>query len=445
MADTNVPHTANTATARSDWEQILLDEIDRTADELLDLAGDLIRVPSENPPGDCTEVAALIVDRLRSAEAPVDVHDAGDGRVNVVSHTGCSATDERHLVFAGHHDVVPVGDTTRWLFAPFAGDVVDGYLRGRGASDMKAGLAGLIHSYLLMRRLGVPLAGRLSLASVADEEAGGPLGADWLLDQRVLDGATGAVIAEPAERSHPTIGQKGSNWFRLTTQGIPGHGSLQPLHGTNANLLAAKAVLALQKLWDMVPDPPQEVRDLIALSKAYAEEREGYQPGIGAVFEHVTVNIGSINGGSATNVVADSCVVEVDTRVPIGLTRDQVLDQVRTLLADAGVTATIEPIGFRSEPNWTLPTEPIVAELVGVLRDISDPNAKGVLQWASSDARTFRNHGIPVLQYGPAELATIHGLDERAPAVDVVLAAKVYALTAVRYLGVTAGPTGIDN
>lgn len=416
------------------WETKVLAEIEATADELIELAGDLIRIPSENPPGDCTEVGEFIAAVLRKAGVEVEVLDAGQGRLNVVSHQG--SPGDRHLVLAGHSDVVPVGDVSRWSFPPFAGDVVDGYLRGRGASDMKAGLAGIIHAYVVMHRLGVPLDGRLSLAAVPDEEAGGPLGADWLLDQGVLDGATGAVIAEPAERTHPTIGQKGSNWFRLTVSGRPGHGSLQPLHGTNANLQAAKAILALQSLWEMVPDAPAEVRELIARSQVFAEEREGYAPGIGAVFDHVTINVGKITGGSATNVVADKCVVEIDTRVPIGLTRAQVLQRVDELLAEAGVEATVEPLGFRSEPNWTLPDDPIVVELVSSLRELTGEPAEGVLQWASSDARTFRSHGIPVLQYGPAELSTIHGFDERAPVADVVLSAKTYALTALRYLGV---------
>ncbi len=160
------------------WEETVLAEIDRTADELIELAGDLIRIPSENPPGDCTEIGEFIAAVLRKAGVEVDVLDAGQGRLNVVSHQGPEG--DRHLVLAGHTDVVPVGDVSRWSFPPFAGDVVDGYLRGRGASDMKAGLAGVIHAYVVMHRLGVPLAGRLSLAAVPDEEAGGPLGADWL-------------------------------------------------------------------------------------------------------------------------------------------------------------------------------------------------------------------------------------------------------------------------
>lgn len=420
---------------QSDWEQRLLEEIDRRADELLELAGAMIRIPSENPAGDCTEIAEFTASWLRERGHDAEIVGGADGRVNVISRSGSKGHQERHLVLTGHYDVVPVGDTARWSFPPFAGDVVDGYLRGRGASDMKAGLAGALFVYGLLAELGAPVAGELTFLAVCDEETGDKGGADWVLEQGLLDGATAGIIAEPAERSHPTIGQKGSNWFRLTIDGKPGHGSLQPLHGVSANLLAAKAIIALQDLWDMTPNAPEDVRELIEDSKAYAEEREGYQPGVGAVFEHVTINVGKISGGTSTNVVADRAVVEIDTRVPIGLSRAEVNARVQEILDREGIEATIEPLGFCSEPNWTLRNDPIVETLIGALRDISDPEADGVLQWASSDARTFRSHGIPVLQYGPAELATIHGFDEKAPAADVVLAAKVYAATTLRYLG----------
>lgn len=424
-------------TVEAGWEQRLLEEIDRRAGELLELAGAMIRIPSENPDGDCTQIAEFTAGWLRGRGLEAQIVGGAEGRVNVLSRSGRTTEGSRHLVLAGHYDVVPVGDASRWSFPPFAGDVVDGFLRGRGASDMKAGLAGALFVYALLAELGAPMAGALTFLAVCDEETGDKGGADWILENGYLDGATAGIIAEPAERSHPTIGQKGSNWFRMTIDGQPGHGSLQPLHGVNANLLAARAVVALQELWEMEPNAPADVRGLIADSQAYAEEREGYGPGIGAVFDHVTVNIGRVSGGTSTNVVADRAVVEVDTRVPIGLSRAEVNQRVREILAREGIEAVIEPLGFCSEPNWTLPTDPIVQTLIGALRDISDPEAEGVLQWASSDARTFRSHGIPVLQYGPAELATIHGFDEKAPAADVVLAAKVYAVTTLRYLGLT--------
>ncbi len=422
-----------------DWERKVLSEIDQRAEQLLTLAGALIAIPSENPPGDCTQVASFTSAWLAERGLAPQLLDAGDGRQNVLSREfgEPAGGDGRHLVLAGHYDVVPVGDTSRWSFPPFAGDIVDGYLRGRGASDMKAGLAGALFAYGLLAELGVPLAGGLSFLAVCDEETGDRRGADWVLENGHLDGVTAGVIAEPAERSHPTIGQKGSNWFRLTIDGRPGHGSLQPLHGTSANLLAARAIIALQQLWEMTPSPPAELDQLIADSKAFAIEREGYGPNIGEVFSRVSINVGTISGGTSTNVVADRAVVEFDTRVPIGLTRAEVNARVREILAAEGIEAEIQPLGFMSEPNWTDPDHPIVTELIGALRDLSDPEAQPVLQWASSDARTFRSHGIPVLQYGPAELKTIHGFDERAPVADVILAAKVYAVTALRYLGLT--------
>lgn len=416
-------------------ESRILTAIDERADELLQLAGDMIKIPSENPDGDCTDVANFTHDWLHAHGLPVERLDAGDGRVNVLSRRADLPSGGRDLVLTGHYDVVPVGDRSRWSFDPFAGDVVDGCLRGRGASDMKAGLAGALFAHTLLHELDTPLGGGLRFLGVADEETGGRRGADWVLENGHLDGVTAGVIAEPAERAHPTIGQKGSNWFRLTIDGRPGHGSLQPLHGTNANLVAARATLALQQLWDMEPHPPAELDQLIAFSKAYAEQREGYGPGIGEVFSHVTINVGRVEGGTSTNVVADRAVVEFDTRVPIGLTRSEVNTRVVEILAEEGIEATVTPLGFCSEPNWTAPDEPIVTDLVGSLRDLGQREAAGVLQWASSDARTFRSHGIPVLQYGPAELSTIHGFDERAPVADVVLAAKTYALTAIRHLG----------
>lgn len=422
-----------------DWEQRVLSEIDQRAGQLLELAGAMIAIPSENPPGDCTQIASFTSAWLAERGLAPQLLDAGDGRQNILSRQvgEPAGGGGRQLVLAGHYDVVPVGDTSRWSFPPFAGDVVDGYLRGRGASDMKAGLAGALFVYGLLAELGVPLAGGLSFLAVCDEETGDRRGADWVLENGHLDGVTAGVIAEPAERSHPTIGQKGSNWFRLTIDGRPGHGSLQPLHGTSANLLAARAIIALQQLWEMTPSPPEELAQLIADSKAFAVEREGYGPNIGEVFSRVSINVGKISGGTSTNVVADRATVEFDTRVPIGLTRAEVNDRVREILAAEGIEAEIQPLGFMSEPNWTDPDHPIVTELIGALRDLSDPGAQPVLQWASSDARTFRSHGIPVLQYGPAELKTIHGFDERAPVADVILAAKVYALTTLRYLGLT--------
>ncbi|RCV54597.1 M20 family metallopeptidase [Marinitenerispora sediminis] len=435
---------------RRDWERALLAAIDERSAELLELAGALIRIPSENPPGDDPAVSDFIADYLDGRGLAAVRHDGGEGRTNVLATypgAAAAAPGGRHLALAGHADVVPVGDRSRWDFAPFAGDVVDGWLRGRGASDMKAGLAGVLFVTALLAELRVPLGGPVTFVSVADEETGGVRGLPRIVADGLLAGVTGAVIAEPSAPGNPTIGQKGSCQFELRITGRPGHGSLSPLSGVSANVKAAKAIMALQSLFDITPDIPEEMAEIIAVSKEYVRTREPED--FGAAFDHVTVNIGTVHGGTAINVVADTCVLTVDCRVPFGVRRDDVLAEARRLLAEVGVEAELVERGSRSEANWTPPTDPVVDTLVGAVREVVDPEGYGVLQWATSDARWFRQAGIPVLQYGPAHLPTIHGFNERTRAHQVVDSAKVYALTALRYLdtvdpGSAAGQKGTN-
>lgn len=421
----------------ADWKSKVLEAIDAEQDKLLELCSQLIRFPSENPPGDSREISAFIIDYLKQAGIETSVHPATDTMLNLVSTlgTGSELPSGKNLIFCGHTDVVPAGDRSRWDFDPFSGDIVDGYLLGRGASDMKAGLAGLIYVTALLSKLGVPLKGDLSLLIVPDEETGGHLGVPWVLERGLITG-TAAVIAEPSGPLNPTIGQKGSCWFEFTVEGTPGHGSLSPVVGDSAIVKAAKGIEALQRLWDIKVDIPDEVKEIIRISQDYVKEREQDGSIAYQVFDHVTVNIGTIQGGTKVNVVADRCTIQVDSRVPFGVDYRDVLDRARSLLLEAGIESEVKGFGFQGNANWTSNEEPVVSDLVESICEVSGEEAYGVLQWASSDARHFRTHNIPVLQYGPAELSTIHNFNEKAPVWQIIQCAKVYALTALKYLGV---------
>lgn len=421
----------------TDWKSKVLEAIDAEQDQLLELCSQLIRFPSENPPGDSREISAFIIDYLKQAGIDTSIHPATDTMLNLVSTlgTGAEQPSGKNLIFCGHTDVVPAGDRSRWDFDPFSGDIVDGYLLGRGASDMKAGLAGLIYVTALLSKLGVPLKGDLSLLIVPDEETGGHLGVPWVLERGLISG-TAAVIAEPSGPLNPTIGQKGSCWFEFTVEGTPGHGSLSPVVGDSAIVKAAKGIEALQRLWDIKVDIPDEVKEIIRISQDYVKEREQDGSIAYQVFDHVTVNIGTIQGGTKVNVVADRCTIQVDSRVPFGVDYRDVLDRARSLLLEAGIESEVKGFGFQGNANWTSNEEPVVSDLVESICEVSGEEAYGVLQWASSDARHFRTHNIPVLQYGPAELSTIHNFNEKAPVWQIIQCAKVYALTALKYLGV---------
>ncbi|ASA23057.1 M20 family metallopeptidase [Paenibacillus donghaensis] len=425
-----------------DWKAKVLEAIDEQQDELLELCSRLIQFPSENPEGDSREISAFIINYLKEAGIGTEVHLATDTMLNLVSTLegkgGTGAGADRKLIFCGHTDVVPAGDRSRWDFDPFCGEIKDGYMLGRGASDMKAGLAGLIFATALLAKLGVPLSGELALLIVPDEETGGHLGVPWVLERGLITG-TAAVIAEPSGPQNPTIGQKGSCWFEFTVEGTPGHGSLQPIVGDSAIVKAAKGIEALQRLWDIKADLPEEVKEIIRISQEYVKEREEYGDTAYQVFDHVTVNIGTIQGGTKVNVVADRCTIQVDSRVPFGVDYRTVLERASSLLLEAGIESEVKGFGFQGNANWTSTEEPIVSDLVESISEVSGEDAYGVLQWASSDARHFRTHQIPVLQYGPAELSTIHNFNEKAPVWQIIQSAKVYALTALKYLGVEGG------
>ena len=187
-------------------KQILIAEVEARKDELIDLCSSLIQIPSENPPGDSTEITEFIANYLKQFGLESEWHESNDKMYNLLSSIG-EEDQGKHLIYCGHTDVVPAGDLSKWDFNPFSGEVKDGWLLGRGASDMKAGLGGLIFVFALLKRLDIKLPGKLTLAIVPDEETGGEYGVPWLLEKGLIKG-DGALIAEPSSPLNPTIGQK---------------------------------------------------------------------------------------------------------------------------------------------------------------------------------------------------------------------------------------------
>jgi succinyl-diaminopimelate desuccinylase len=414
----------------------LLALVDERQQELIDLVCRLIQFPTENPGGQSGPITDFIAGYLQQYGIGSERFVAPGEHHNLVARIGSPAAGPRCLVFSGHSDVVPAGDRKNWSFDPFCGEVRDGYILGRGTSDMKAGLGGVIFATALLKESGVKLPGELILAVVDEEETGGTHGAKWVLEQGYVKG-TAALIAEPSSPYEPTIGQKGSAWMRITFTGRPAHGSLAPVEGQSAILKAALATVALQKLFDIPVTVPEDIQEAVAVSKDYIR-RARNNPRAADLLDHVSVNVGVVRGGTKANIVADECVIEVDSRVPFGATPDQVTERARELLLAEGLSEgtdySMEAMGFRGPANYTVPGEPVVQAVLRSVEQVRGGKATGVLQWASSDARHFRRAGIPVLQYGPAELSTIHGHNEKVKVADVVAAAKVYLLTALDYL-----------
>lgn len=414
-------------------KQQLFDYVDENTDELLDLCSKLIQFPTENPPGDTTDISNYIEKFLNDANVDVKRYEPNDKMFNLIANIGNNNSDHKNLIYCGHTDVVPVGDKNKWNFDPFSGEIRDGWLLGRGASDMKAGLGGIIFATSLLSKMNIELPGSLTLAIVPDEETGGEFGVPWLLENDIISG-DGCLIAEPSSPQNPTIGQKGSYWFKLTTFGNPGHGSLSPLAGGNAIVDMLDAITEIKSLWDLDIDIPEEVKPLLKESKRYMEEVEKEREQFYPVLENVTVNIGKINGGTKSNVIPDRCEVEIDCRLPFGITQDEITRKLETSLNRLNIDYEIERFGFKSDANYTPAEDSVCNSVVNNISNVTGKESYGVMQWASSDARHFRNYNIPVLQYGPAFLPSIHGYNEKVKVEQIITSCKVYIGTVLDFL-----------
>jgi succinyl-diaminopimelate desuccinylase len=225
----------------------LLAEVERARDELVDFAAELIRIPTVNPPGACySPCARAIGRRLRAwgmATEYVEAtgrpeHTSEHPRVNVIGRlTGAAARPCLHL--NGHFDVVPAGEG--WTVDPFGGLVRGGRLYGRGASDMKSGLAAAAIAVEAVRRSGIPLRGSVEVSGTVDEESGGLAGVGHLCEVGRISAARTdyVIIPEPFGPDRICIGHKGVYWFDVTADGRVAHGSMPHLGQSAIDDMAA--------------------------------------------------------------------------------------------------------------------------------------------------------------------------------------------------------------
>ncbi len=405
-------------------------KIDAYKNNIIRFTCDLIKIPSENPPGDMTEIAEFIRNHLEKYGLHCKQYEPEKGKINLICSIGKNR-NESNLVFNGHMDVVPVGEREKWDFPPFSGEVKNGYILGRGASDMKGGLAGIISVMELLAELEVELNGTLTLTLVPDEETGGKFGTGWLMMRGIIK-PDACIVAEPTGLTFIDIGQRGALWIKITVRGFPTHGSLSPYKGENAILTACKVMNTLLRLIEVEVKAPDDIIDIVEKSKLMVEALIE-EKGIGRILSSPTVNVGTIRGGNKINVVPDKCEMEVDIRLPIGFSVKEAEEKLEELLKDFKDDVSINVIAG-IEPNYTSPTTRLVSLIKRNIKEILGINPDVFVQWASSDARYFRLKGIPTIHYGPAEVKGIHGYNERVRVEDVVTAAKVYAGVAIDFL-----------
>lgn len=274
---------------------------------LTNLLQQLIRIPSPNPPGDCRAVAQFCRGFLDEAGFATTMIAPDDRAWSVVGEIGND--DGPTVMYHAHIDTVPLGQNARWSYDPFGGEVDDGRIYGLGSVDDKAPLAAMLLAGASLQDRADSLRGRLVVVCAADEEVGGQLGTKWLADNGYLPPTDFAVVGEQTHNRVATA-HKGVLRAAFHVAGRTSHAT-DPWRGRNAINGMAHLIVDLERY-------QQEV----------LEARP--HPLLGSA----SINVGLIEGGVGSNVVADRCTIRVDRRMVPGEDPQAVIGELQAIVAE---------------------------------------------------------------------------------------------------------------
>jgi acetylornithine deacetylase/succinyl-diaminopimelate desuccinylase-like protein len=355
-------------------------------------------------------------------------HESVAPVMNVVARLG-GGRPGRRLVLSGHLDTYPIGDRAAWSVDPLGGELLDGRLYGRGSADMKGGIAALIAVMAAFAECAPGFAGELVLALAGDEESMGELGTQWLIDNVPLVRGDAVIVADVGSPAIVRIGEKGMVWADVEAEGTSAHGA--HLHrGVNAIDRLMQAVDEIRRAVALTPKPPQEVLDTIASARPLSEPLGG--AGEAEILQMVTVNLGTVQGGTSANLVPDKASASLDIRIPVGLSVSDIESALHKAIGKSmGVRLTITR---RYEPTWTSPGEPVAMAGLEAAAEVLEREVAVNMRIGGSDARLWRRAGIATIVAG----LTPHNLgaaDEYFEVSELAPLATIHALTAARYFG----------
>jgi acetylornithine deacetylase len=387
-----------------------------TEESIVELTSALIAAAGENPGGTEGETVSVLHAACAAHGFATDITDVAPGRPNLVATLpGGSAPG---LLFLGHSDVVPAGEG--WSLDPFTPSRTGDRLIGRGATDMKGGLAAIVLALAAIKEADVTLAGPATLICTVDEEDLG-LGIRALTKSAQPEGIgdfTACVVAEPTDLQ-TVIGCRGDAYIELTVQGRSAH-SGRPSDGRNA-ISAASKIIAL-----------------ILADHARLQANQDALLGAGSW------NIGRIEGGDGTSMVAADCRVWIDRRLMPGENAHEIVAalaaQVRHEKIDSdGIVVTFEVTmempGFRTGAQSSV----VAATVAATAQAGGGESTIGGWSAACDGGFIDREFGIPTIVFGPGDLNhQAHQIDESVSVTELVVAARVYALLCLRLVGEAA-------
>lgn len=403
--------------------------IDNKRDELIALTQDLVRIPTLNPPGEyyddcCRYIGERLSLRGFSCEYIRAEGTPGDSdrypRMNLVARFAQGNGPCVH--FNSHIDVVTVG--SGWQQDPFAAELIDGRIYGRGTCDMKGGLAASIIAVESYIEAHPDFSGAIEISATADEETGGYGGVAYLAEKGIMAAPRldHVIIPEPLNKDRVCLGHRGVWWAEIETLGHIAHGSM-PFDGDSAINHMAHVMAALEK----------ELYPVLAAKRTQ-------MPVVPSGARQSTLNINSIHGGESeafdglpAPLVADSCRIIVDRRFLIEESLDDVKSEMKDLLerlkdSRQGFDYHLKDL-FEVIPTMAPEDAPVVTAVADAIKDILGVTATKVVSPGTYDQKHIDRIGklSNCIAYGPGILTLAHQPDEYIEVQDMVDSAKVMA------------------
>lgn len=401
--------------------------VKRYADMSIDICRKLVRCPSEDPNGDTRMIASYIHDFFTEHGIENEIISPHPEKPNVVA-TIKGSRPGKHLIFNGHIDTFPVGDLAKWNVDPFGGDVKGGKLYGRGAADMKGGIAASMTAALILSKLKEALPGTVSFTCVSDEEVNGPWGTNYLLKRYPALYGDALINGEPSSTEHIRIGEKGIFQVKITVNADGGHGAYS---GLKINAITEMLYILESLLSFENETPPIDEAVRLFMERARASYDRVLCDGAMDKALRPTLNIGTIAGGIMVNMVPECCQAELDFRFPPGATCrfiEQWLDKKIRRHPNADYK-----IIKRWDAHITSPEEPLVRIAKETALEVSAHPVFENYSLGGTEAVLWRAKGIPAITYGPNH-HNMGSPDEYVFTEELPLVSAVHAMTAWRYL-----------
>lgn len=373
---------------------------------MIEYAQRLIKSKSINPPGDYSEISQIVLEESKKIGLEVALFEGHPGKKNVFSLMRGSDPNGEVLCLSGHMDVVPPGDEKIWKYPPFAAEIHNNKIWGRGAADMKCALAAYLYASDAVKRASVPLRGTVMIGNTVDDETAGVWGMKYMIEKGLTTKGwplpTFHVLGE-ANHLNITGSYKGRLWFRIISVGKSAHGGT-PESGINA------------------------IDNMIKLIEKFREVPRTKHPLMG----EDTLNLGVLRGGVKVNMVPEECEAHFDFRMCSPANSDSGLrwfrDTIKKLeVEDLNFKASDFEIYERRDPIEVDFNHPAIKTMKSCIRDVmgKEPSVQGAI--SAGDQYYILKAGIPGIWTGPGDINILHQTDEYIDLDELVQAVKIYA------------------